>query len=156
MGTTRCLGIDYGEKRIGLSFGDDLGLASPLPAAVERTKEERLQHIGRIIRERRVTILIMGYPLNMNGTVGPKAKEVEVFAKVLEERFQLPVHLADERLTSFEAEANLKSRKRKVTRASGEVDSIAATLILQDYLTHKFPVIELDAWDDEDNWGDED
>ncbi len=145
----RFLGIDYGEKRIGLSFGDDLGLASPLPAAVERTKEERLEHIGRVIRERRITELVVGWPLNMDGTVGFKAQEVERFVAVLRERFGLPIHLADERLTSFEAEEGLKNRRRKVTRASGEVDSIAAALILQDFLNLKFPAVEPD-WEEED------
>jgi putative holliday junction resolvase len=136
----RFLGIDYGEKRIGLSFGDDLGLASPIPAAVEATKEARLNHIGEVIRQRRITALVIGHPLNMDGTAGFKAQEVERFVAVLEERFGLPVHLVDERLTSFEAERRLKRRK-KVTRESGEIDSMAAALILQDFLDQKFPAL---------------
>ena len=146
----RFLGIDYGEKRIGLSFGDELGLATPLPAAVGRTKEERLAHIGKFIRERRVTELVVGWPLNMDGTVGFKAQEVERFVGILRERFGLPVHLADERLTSFEAEEGLRNRRRKVTRASGEVDSIAATLIFQDFLNLKFPAVDLDLEEEDE------
>jgi len=145
----RFLGIDYGEKRIGLSFGDDLGIASPLPAAVERTKEERLSHIEKALRERRVTDIVVGYPLNMDGTAGFKAKEVERFVEVLRERFRLPVHLVDERLTSVEAAARIQDRKRRPTRESGEIDSIAAAVILQDYLDQKFPPLEPDPedWD---------
>lgn len=145
----RLLGIDYGEKRIGISFGDELGLASPLPAAVQRTKEERLEHIGKIIRERRVAAIVIGHPLNMDGTSGFKAQEVERFVVVLQKRFGLPVHLVDERLTSFEAEARIKDRKRKPTRSSGEIDSIAAALILQDYLDQKFPPPDPDPEEDE-------
>jgi putative holliday junction resolvase len=146
----RFLGIDYGEKRIGLSFGDDIGLASPLPAAVERTKEARLQHIARMIRERRVTALVIGHPLNMDGSSGFKAKEVEQFVKLLETRFGLPVHLVDERLTSFEAEVRLKKRGRKVSRESGEIDSMAAALILQDFLDQKFPAVAPDPEEEEE------
>jgi len=135
----RFLGVDYGEKRVGLAFGDDLGLASPLPAAVERTKEARLVRIQKIITERRVTAIVIGYPYNMDGTVGFKAREVDQFVKLLEKRFGLPVHRIDERLTSHEAESRLKTKKKPPSRRSGEVDSLAAAIILQDYLDHHFP-----------------
>ena len=135
----RFLGIDYGEKRIGLAFGDDLGLASPLPAAVGRTKEARLESIQKIVQDRRVTALVIGYPYNMDGSVGYKAREVDRFVKLLEKRFGLPVHRVDERLTSFEAESRLKSGKKPVSRRSGEVDSLAAALILQDFLDQTIP-----------------
>lgn len=145
----RFLGIDYGEKRIGLSFGDDLGLASPLPAAVQRTKEERLRQIGEVIRQRKITDLVIGHPLNMNGSAGFKAKEVEQFADRLRERFGLPVHLVDERLTSFEAEVRMKNRGRKTIRSSGEIDSMAAALILQDFLDQKFPAFSPEPEEEE-------
>lgn len=152
----RFLGIDYGEKRIGLSFGDDLGLASPLPAAVEPTKEQRLAHIGDVIRERRVTEIVIGHPINMDGTVGFKAKEVEKFVKKLTERFGLPVQLVDERLTSYQVESQLKEKNRKVTRASGVVDSLAATLILQDFLDRRNPPLEPNPHPEEEEYDDED
>lgn len=144
------MGIDYGEKRVGLSYGDELGLASPLAAAVEPTKEERLRHIGQVIGERKVTELVVGHPLNMDGSVGFKAREVEKFVARLEERFALPVHLVDERLTSYEAEERLKAKGKKASRASGVVDSLAATLILQDFLDRKFPPLEPNPDGDED------
>lgn len=149
---TRYLGIDYGEKRIGLSFGDELGLATPLPAAVESSKAKRLDHIGRVIEKRKVTALIVGYPLNMDGSAGFKAKEVDQFVALLKERFQLPVHLIDERLTSRDAENRLRGRKKKVTRESGIVDSVAASLILQDFLDQQIPPLESNPFEEDDDW----
>jgi putative Holliday junction resolvase len=128
------LGIDYGEKRIGLSFDDSLGLAVPIGAAVEPSEEKRFAHIQTVIRERRIETLVVGMPYNMDGSSGFKAKEVEAFIEQLKARFQLPVSTVDERLTSHQVEQQLKGQNRKVDRRSGEIDSRAATLILQDYL----------------------
>ena len=88
----RYLGIDWGEKRIGLAYADEVGVAVPLPAAVASTKKARMQQIERMIQERAIAELVVGYPLNMNGSVGFKAREVDAFIKDLEKRFQLPVH----------------------------------------------------------------
>ena len=128
------LGIDWGEKRIGLAFVDELGIALPLPAAVAPSKKERMRQIEETIRQRRVERLVVGYPLNMDGTVGFKAKEVDVFIEELEKRFHLPVHRIDERLSSHSVEQGLKGRKNKPDRKSGEIDSQAAALILQDFV----------------------
>jgi len=129
-----CLGIDYGEKRIGLSFGDELGVAMPLEAATQKTKKERLAHIGKIIEQRKITDLVVGYPLNMDGGGGFKAREVDAFIEQLEKRFKLPVHRADERLSTHQARSDLKKIGKKADRKSGEIDSRAATVILQDFL----------------------
>jgi len=130
----RCLGIDYGSKRIGLSFGDDIGVATPLPALIEIDEKRRLDSLAAIIQQRRITDVVIGWPLNMDDSVGPKAREVERFAERLRIDFSLPVHLVDERLTSMEAESSIPKHRRREVRASGIVDSRAATLILQDYL----------------------
>lgn len=145
----RCLGIDYGERRIGLAYGDELGVATPLPAAVERTPEERMAHIARLVRERRITDLVVGYPYNMDGSIGFKAKEVDAFIAVLEGEHNLPVHRIDERLTSHSVEQGLglTGRKERALRKTGAVDSGAATLILQDWLTLNAPVPEYDDYD---------
>ena len=128
------LGIDYGEKRIGLSFGDELGLAVPLAAAAQKTKKERLAHVGKMIEQRKVTDLVVGYPLNMDGSAGHKAREVDAFVELLDKRFGLPVHRADERLSTHQAQSDLKKTGKKANRKSGEIDSRAATVILQDFL----------------------
>lgn len=137
--TLRCLGIDYGERRWGLAYGDDLGVATPLPAAVAREAAGRWAEVARVVAERRITDFVVGHPLNMDGTEGFKAKEVDAFVRQLRERFAAPVHLVDERLTSYEAESTVPLRRRRETRASGLVDSRAATLIVQDFLNQRFP-----------------
>ncbi len=131
------LGIDYGEKRIGLSFGDELGLAVPLGAAAQKTKKERVAHIGKMIEQRKITDLVVGYPLNMDGSAGFKAQEVDVFVGLLEKRFGLPVHRADERLSTHQARSDMKKTGKKANRKSGEIDSRAATVILQDFLDER-------------------
>ena len=128
------LGIDWGEKRIGLAFADAIGIAVPLPAAVAANKKARMQQIEHCIAERKIEALVVGYPLNMNGSVGFKAKEVDAFIKVLEGRFKLPVHRLDERLSSHSIEQHLKGSKKKPHRKTGAIDSSAAALILQDFL----------------------
>ena len=135
----RCLGIDFGEKRVGLSYGDELGVATPLPALTDRSAEARFKQLAAIIHQRRITDLVLGHPLNMNGTAGVKAKEVEAFAARLLAAFGRPVHLVDERLTSYEAEQSVPKSRRRAVRASGLVDSRAACLILQDFLNQHLP-----------------
>jgi putative Holliday junction resolvase len=135
----RCLGIDYGEKRIGLSYGDALGVAVPMPALTSATAEKRQLALAALVRARNITDFVLGLPLNMDGSTGPKAKEVEAFAAQLRADFGLPVHFVDERLTSYEAEETIPKSRRRAVRASGLIDSRAATLILQDFLEQKFP-----------------
>lgn len=128
------LGIDWGEKRIGLAYADEVGIAVPLPAAVAATKRARLQHIEAMIEQRRIHEIVCGYPLNMDGSVGFKAKEVDGFIAEIEKRFKLPIHRIDERLSSHSVEQGLKGQKKKLDRRSGEIDSRAAALILQDFI----------------------
>jgi putative Holliday junction resolvase len=133
------LGIDWGEKRIGLAFADEVGIAIPLPAAVAASKKARMRQIETVVETRRVEALVVGYPLNMDGSVGFKAREVDGFIEELEKRFRLPVHRIDERLSSHSVEQGLKGQKRKPSRQSGEIDSRAAALILQDFIEEKRP-----------------
>lgn len=135
----RFIGIDYGTRRLGLAYGDELGVATPLPAQVEPEPERRWAGLVAMVKARRATDLVLGYPLNMDGTTGFKAKEVDAFAARLRAELGLPVHLVDETLTSHEAESTIAKGRRREIRASGIVDSRAATLILQDYLDQKFP-----------------
>jgi putative Holliday junction resolvase len=130
----RFLGIDYGTRRVGLAYGDDLGVATPLPALVAADAKARWAALCELVRLRGITDLVLGYPFNMDGTAGVKAREVDGFAARLRGEFGLPVHLVDERLTSYEAESTIGRKDRRALRATGIVDSRAATLILQDYL----------------------
>ncbi len=135
----KLLGIDYGEKRIGLAFSDDLGIATPLPAAVAPSETERLLFIRELCTRRVVDAIVVGYPYNMNGSVGFKAREVDDFIERLAKVISLPIHRMDERLTTHAAQSGMEAtgrkgkRDRKI-RASGEIDSRAAALILQDYV----------------------
>jgi putative Holliday junction resolvase len=135
----RYLGIDYGSKRIGLSYGDEIGVATPLPALVDADAAKRWVALTAVAKARRITDFVLGYPFNMDNSVGFKAKEVDVFAAKLKAEFGLPVHLVDERLTSYEAEETIPKAKRREVRASGLVDSRAATIILQDFFEMKMP-----------------
>jgi putative Holliday junction resolvase len=130
----RCLGIDFGAKRIGLSQGDEVGVATPLAAVIAAAPAERWAKLAAVIRERRITDLVLGYPYNMDGSAGFKAKEVDAFAAELKARFGLPVHLVDETLTSYAAEDSIAKKDRRKVRTTGLVDSRAACLILQDFL----------------------
>ncbi len=135
----RCLGIDYGTKRVGLAQGDEVGVATPLPALIDADEAARWAKLGEVIKQRRITDLVLGYPYNMDGSVGFKAKEVDAFAAKLKAAFGLPVHLIDETLTSSEAESSIAKKDRRNVRDSGLIDSRAACLILQDYLNQQFP-----------------
>ncbi|MDP1580605.1 MAG: Holliday junction resolvase RuvX [Candidatus Didemnitutus sp.] len=135
----RCLGLDYGTKRIGLAYGDEVGVATPLPAVLDATSAMHWARIADVIRQRRITDLVVGYPYNMDGSVGFKAAEVDAFVEELTARFQLPVHRVDETLTSYAAESTISKKDRRDVRGSGVIDSRAATIILQDFLDQKFP-----------------
>ncbi len=141
------LGIDYGHKRIGLAYADtSLGVAVPIAAAVETSAEARFEQIGNEIKMRRIEKIVVGYPYNMDGTIGDKAREVDEFIVELEKRFALPVDRTDERLSSFQAEQDYfsmssKHKKsvaaRKKHRRSGDIDSRACAIFLQEYLDTK-------------------
>ena len=135
----RFLGIDPGEKRIGLAVGDDIGIASPLPALTQAKLEERWIALTAVVKTQRITELVVGCPFNMDGTIGPAAKKAEAFAAELRTRFGLPVHLADERLTSHAAEQSISKKKLRQVRSSGLVDSRAAAILLGVYLSQRFP-----------------
>ena len=93
------------------------------------------EEFARVVREREVTEIVVGYPIHMDGEVGMRAKEVDTFITKLTQRFELPVHRVDERLTSVAAAESLsvKSKGRK----DGRIDATAASLILRDFLEGK-------------------
>ncbi len=138
------LGIDYGHKRIGLAYADtSLGVAVPIPAAVQPTLEARLEQIAQDIKLRSIDKIVVGYPYNMDGSVGDKAREVDEFIAKIEAMFGLPVERTDERLSSFQAENDFfamspKTKKsvaaRKKHRRTGDIDSRACALFLREYL----------------------
>jgi len=151
----RCIGVDYGERRVGVAYGDDIGVATPLPAIVKETEPERIEALVELAKERRATDLVFGYPYNMDGSVGFKAKEVDAFIEKLLRKIDLPVHRLDERLTSVEASKAFPKGRNDELRRSGKIDSVAASLILQDYLSQNIPLPEYDPYEEFDQGEDE-
>lgn len=147
----RCIGVDYGERRVGVSYGDEIGVATPLPAIVKPTEAERLEALVALAKERRATDFVFGYPYNMDGSVGFKAKEVDAFIAKLGALIDLPAHRVDERLTSKEAAKAFPKGRDDELRRSGKIDSVAATLILQDYLNQhvQLPEYTADEYDED-------
>ncbi len=132
----RVLAIDYGRRRIGLALSDPLGLTAQPLATLERTNRRNdLRRLGEIVRQHGVRRIVVGHPLNLNGTAGEMAAEAGQFAARIEKQLRLPVELADERLSSWEAEQMLAA-ERTVSgkRRGGGVDHLAAAVILRDYL----------------------
>lgn len=129
------LGIDYGTKRIGLAYSDELGVALPIGAVPGVELDGCWEALAEQIEQRGINQIVLGYPIHMDGKLGQRAKEVDAFAKQLVNRFGLVVSRVDERLTSVAAEESLgKKAKSKKGRASGRIDATAACLILKDFL----------------------
>ena len=147
----RYLGIDYGERRVGVSYGDDIGVATPLPALTQEKEADRIAALIALAKERRVTDLVFGYPYNMNGTVGFKAREVDSFIEKVTALLALPIHRIDERLTSQEASKAFPKGRNDELRRSGKIDSVAATLILQDFLNQRIVLPEYDPFAEYDD-----
>jgi putative Holliday junction resolvase len=126
----RILGLDVGERRIGLAISSPEGrLAVPL-RILEREKEPSdIEAIAEIARAEEASAIVVGYPLSLDGSVGQQARRVEAFARRLQKAIGLPLELWDERLTSVQAKRSLAGR-----RSRGPVDDIAAAIILQAYL----------------------
>ncbi|HZG56404.1 Holliday junction resolvase RuvX [Paenibacillus sp.] len=134
----RLMGIDYGERQIGVAVSDELFLTAQGVTTLRNSGDVRvLNDIAKLATEYGVTELVVGLPKNMNGTIGPKGELAESFAKELGAVTGLPVRLWDERLTTMAAnrtllEADVSRKKRKAV-----VDKMAAMLILQNYMDSK-------------------
>ncbi len=134
----RILGIDYGEKRIGLAISDPLGLtAQGLPTIERVNSEDYLQKLADVIKEKGVSRIIVGLPKSMNDTIGKKAEEVLQFVEVLKSHLNLPVITVDERLTTVRAYKAMSESKMSLRKKQKRVDMISAQFILQSYLDRK-------------------
>ncbi len=132
---TKILAVDWGWARIGLAVSDDLGLTAQGLGTFRRVSETQvLETIATHVQTLGVEAIVVGLPRNMDGRDGPSADAARAFAKALKERFHLPVHLWDERLTTFAAERMLVGAGVRRRARRGLVDQVAATLILQGFL----------------------
>lgn len=132
----RMMGLDVGDATIGVAASDELGMIAHGITTIRRTSLEKdLIGLKNIINEKDIKVIVVGFPKNMNNTVGPRAQISIDFAELLRERFEgIEVVLWDERLTTASArrtliEADVRRNKRK-----GVIDKLAAILILQNYL----------------------
>lgn len=135
------LGFDYGKKRIGIAVGQELtATATPVETLNCSDDEPDWAGISRLIQTWRPQALVVGLPLNMDGTEHTITQAARDFGDQLQQRFQLPVYWIDERLSSIEAEQRIPPRAKQTTqwrrRHKGDVDKVAAQLILQTWLAH--------------------
>ena len=131
----RVLGLDVGDRRIGVALSDETGLlASPLSTLQRVGPKKDPQAVAALVREHGVEAIVVGLPYNLDGSVGPQAVKVQAFAETLRRVARVPVRFWDERLTTVEAEEILAEREVSWRRRKGLVDQVAAVLILQGYL----------------------
>jgi putative Holliday junction resolvase len=131
----RLLGLDFGNRRIGVAVSDELGLtAQPVLTLTRKNSKADLKSLGRLLRKFGCSGIVLGNPLYMSGDISPQATKTHVFAEVLRTAFSLPVHLWDERLTSAEAHRHLHAAGRSLSSHREVVDQVAAVLILQSFI----------------------
>ena len=134
MSTQVLLGFDFGTRRIGVAVGQQLtGVATPLVTLKNRDGAPDWEAIGRLLAEWQPTALVVGRPLNMDGSEQEMTRLARRFGNRLAGRYNLPVYTMDERLTSYEAEQRLGNRENLYSMKS-DVDSMAAQIILQAWL----------------------
>ncbi len=132
----RILSVDYGDSRIGLGICDELEmLASPLYTIKSDSMRKNVDKVAAIAINERVEKIVVGLPLNMDGTEGERASKARSFGKVLQRVSGIDVDYQDERLTSVAAEEIMDTVGVKKTKRKNIVDSIAAQLILEGYLS---------------------
>jgi putative holliday junction resolvase len=130
----RLLGLDIGEKRVGLAISDEtLTLARPLSTLTRASKLEDFAKIKAVCVEYQIDKVICGLPKTLRNEIGPQARRVQRYADELAAAIELPIEFWDERFSSVEAEERLAASSRK-KRAKGDIDSAAAAIILQEYL----------------------
>jgi putative Holliday junction resolvase len=127
------LGFDFGTKRIGVAVGQDITrTVTPLTTLHCSNDAPDWEAISKLIQEWRPDILVVGLPLHLDGTTQVLTDRAQRFGNQLKGRYNLPVEMVDERLTSHEAETELATRKGKIAKA--DIDALAAALILQSWL----------------------
>ncbi|CRZ33817.1 putative Holliday junction resolvase [Herbinix hemicellulosilytica] len=134
----RIMGLDYGSVTVGVAISDPLLLTAQGIEVIQRKQENKLRRtlarIEELIKEYEVTKIVVGYPKNMNNSIGDRAKKTEEFAEILRKRTNLEVILWDERLTTVSADNVLTEGGLSLKKKESVIDMIAAVFILQGYL----------------------
>lgn len=131
----KCLGMDLGTKTLGLATSDKLGLiSSPYKTIRYEDINTLVDEVISLIDELKIEVLVLGYPKNMNNTLGFAVERTNEFKKLLEEKTNLEIHLIDERLSTVEAENILLSDDVSRKGRKQVIDAVAASIILETYL----------------------
>lgn len=134
----RIMAIDYGDAHTGIAVSDPTGLLAGFTATVDAyCPEAAADRIAALAREHGAEELVLGHPINMDGTLGPRSEKARAMRKLLEERTGLPVVLWDERRTTIDAHQILMNSGKNAKKRKKTVDAVAAALILEGYLTYK-------------------
>ncbi len=134
----RIMGLDIGDKTIGVAVSDLMGLTAQGVTTIKRIgKKKDIEAIKQIIAERQVTKIVSGLPKNMNGTVGPQGEKVQKFCELIKEETNLPIEFWDERLSTVAAERSLIECNVRRENRKKVIDMMAAVIILQGYLDLK-------------------
>ena len=131
----RIIGLDYGEKRIGVAVSDEMGMiAQPVDVVVRKNRQKDLESITALVKKYCPEKIVIGYPVRLDGTEGIQCQKVNRFAAILALHLQLPVIRWDEAFSTKEAEEILMRSHMKREKRREVVDKLAASIILQDYL----------------------
>lgn len=134
----RIMGLDIGDKTIGVAVSDLMGLTAQGVTTIKRVgKKKDIETIKQIIVEKQVNKIVSGLPKNMNGTVGPQGEKVQKFCELLKEETNLPIEFWDERLSTVAAERSLIEGNVRRENRKKVIDMLAAVIILQGYLDLK-------------------
>ena len=134
----RIMAIDYGDARTGVALSDPTGFLAGQTFLIKSRKQEVvLEELAALVQRQGAQELVMGYPRNMDGTLGPRAEKYAAFARRLEEATGLPVALWDERRTAVDAHRILGEQGVRAKNRKDKMDSVAATLMLEGYLDWK-------------------
>ncbi len=131
----RILGIDLGDVRTGIAVSDAMQMLAGGVGTITAYNDERLlNEIELHVKYYDPELIVIGYPINMDGSIGPRAQKIADFSKKLEERFSLPVKFVDERCTTMIAHSILNTTNTRGKKRKGVVDTLSAEIILQSYL----------------------
>ncbi|MBI4491244.1 MAG: Holliday junction resolvase RuvX [Chloroflexi bacterium] len=131
----RVLGIDPGERRIGLALSDETGLlARPLQVLPRRSLQAAIAAIADLVQREGAEAVVVGLPVSLSGQLGPQAQRSLRFAEALRRQLAVPVHTWNEQYTTVEAQRRLREAGRRWKDRAQMVDAVAAAVLLQDYL----------------------
>ena len=134
----RILGIDLGDVRTGIAVSDAMQMLAGGVGTITAYNDDRLlDEIAVHVKYYDPELIVIGYPINMDGSIGPRAEKISAFSKKLEERFSLPVKYVDERCTTMIAHSILNTTNTRGKKRKQVVDTLSAEIILQSYLDSK-------------------